>query len=864
MSSEKKFWPKLRSPFRSSLGIIQDAQPDVEARRTRRSGSRVSSVYLSDDSSAHGFVIVPEFDQPARTAPAAPPEESGYSSSFRSLPTEASSGSSSSHNDVNSCFSELSPGTTPSSCPHLSEAAGKSGRLQNVPSGVLNKPDTNAHDALGGDHDLERRLECAYDHIRTMPSPVSPKVFTLSSDPRMLRKQLGVPQHSVNNHPITLLDLPNPHASQSQLPPSDSSDRTLSYSPTRLSGPITPPFRHHEVHTQSLSSEPLSSLEKPSLRADTHIPTSHLHDCFTSSHLLPNTSPMTAGPVLIESPSVHHAATGGARYNLLASSHVGSHGSHSLQDQALHKKPSKLTKRRAGHVVSSSVSSLPSSSSNGPRHIQLAEKIILLDDPSPRECKGQDPLPQLRTPSPFRVDVPMHHPWHDRRTNFDLSVGRHGTNAPTSFTEPKSRRTSVSTEALASLAWIGTPPMESSPAGADPRRRRGGVAPPSDHSQFSMAIAVGDESMTDELLVDRLERIRMTGSLSEHGHGSASSSRYSPTPLPSPVTSNDRLKRRGSLLSRFSRAPPPTSQRLESCDLLLSPILPEDPALDPDDAAIWQAARKALLCIREIVRTERKYQEALKMLLNGQTVTPPPPLMMSYIPGLIRASEMLLKGFLEDPSAWGISTAFMTCEDDIETAMVSWCAVAGAFFTEGSEAPPGGVTGKWRLRRSGMATSSSQTSISSLSSPMVKEPTTPSSPQLPPMLTLMSAASSRIKDRQRMDEEYWRTGGNSLDLEPQKTPPMSLRKQSSTKHRDPPARRLSVRDLAIQPTQRVMRYVLLYRVMYTNPQLLDLLDSTPSTSPSRPLVERALEAATRIAKKCDRAQGNTAFLRVQT
>lgn len=41
---------------------------------------------------------------------------------------------------------------------------------------------------------------------------------------------------------------------------------------------------------------------------------------------------------------------------------------------------------------------------------------------------------------------------------------------------------------------------------------------------------------------------------------------------------------------------------------------------------------------------------------------------------------------------------------------------------------------------------------------------------------------------------------------------------------------------------------------------IDLLRSTPLTSPSRALVERALEAATRIANKCDHAQDNTAFL----
>ncbi|KAK7465496.1 hypothetical protein VKT23_005471 [Stygiomarasmius scandens] len=61
----------------------------------------------------------------------------------------------------------------------------------------------------------------------------------------------------------------------------------------------------------------------------------------------------------------------------------------------------------------------------------------------------------------------------------------------------------------------------------------------------------------------------------------------------------------------------------------------------------------------------------------------------------------------------------------------------------------------------------------------------------------------------------------------------------------------SVRELAILPVQRVTRYVLLYR---------DILKHTPPTSPSRALLERAAETATRIAQKCDRAQENSKFL----
>lgn len=40
---------------------------------------------------------------------------------------------------------------------------------------------------------------------------------------------------------------------------------------------------------------------------------------------------------------------------------------------------------------------------------------------------------------------------------------------------------------------------------------------------------------------------------------------------------------------------------------------------------------------------------------------------------------------------------------------------------------------------------------------------------------------------------------------------------------------------------------------------IDLLKRTPETSPSRPLLEKASEAAARIAAKCDSAQKNAEF-----
>lgn len=161
---------------------------------------------------------------------------------------------------------------------------------------------------------------------------------------------------------------------------------------------------------------------------------------------------------------------------------------------------------------------------------------------------------------------------------------------------------------------------------------------------------------------------------------------------------------------------------------------------------------------------------------------------------------MLLKSFLDDPSAWGVSTAFVTSEDELEATMVSWCAVAGGFFTDKNDLRSSGLAGKWRLRKSGMMSSSS-------SPPVTKQTSISSSPQLPRMFSMVSASS---KTKERLDEEY-RTGHHPQSEKERKTASALLQSPEST---NSPSRKPSVRDLAIQPIQRVMRYVLLYRGMF--------------------------------------------------
>lgn len=186
-------------------------------------------------------------------------------------------------------------------------------------------------------------------------------------------------------------------------------------------------------------------------------------------------------------------------------------------------------------------------------------------------------------------------------------------------------------------------------------------------------------------------------------------------------------------------------------------------------ASTWQTTRRALLTCRELVRTERHYASALRLLLTADTSTSPPPLMLTYLSGLSAVSEVLLGRMEEDPSAWGVAAAFVTGEEDLESAYVGWCRVVGGFFAGKAEQARGGRWSGTLPRRTGNgiegAWRKSIPSIAGLNAPPGVAPVFP-----------------------------------------------------EVRHRNGKARaKPNVRDLAILPTQRVTRYVLLYRGAFQTP-----------------------------------------------
>lgn len=160
--------------------------------------------------------------------------------------------------------------------------------------------------------------------------------------------------------------------------------------------------------------------------------------------------------------------------------------------------------------------------------------------------------------------------------------------------------------------------MASSPHTAKRGHRSASPAFLPDH--LSMAIAVEDDSISDDVLVDRLEKVRRTSGPPEQVKDI----------LPLRTSDNAHFRGVGEDADGFFRtsfpssSPPTPEQLVKPCAVSLhSPLMSKDTTSDTDDAAVWHTVRKALLRIREIVRTEKKYQEALKMLLNAQVCFPP-------------------------------------------------------------------------------------------------------------------------------------------------------------------------------------------------------------------------------------------------
>lgn len=248
--------------------------------------------------------------------------------------------------------------------------------------------------------------------------------------------------------------------------------------------------------------------------------------------------------------------------------------------------------------------------------------------------------------------------------------------------------------------------------------------------------------------------------------------------------------------------------------------------------------------------------------------------MMCYLPALIKSSLNLSLNMLNDPTAQGVSKAFIQAESQLESAFIPWCGVIGEAFSHvehpGLSRRPSSFDGHRKLVRSATKAWSAgsnrehhrplsqaqphsdstifedQTANDSLadagsvgkghgikglfrrlslrSSSSIK-PSSTSEPR-PHIHGPSSSAPSQLAEVSHPIQFRNPSRTNSNDDHSHDSP-TDLYKHSYTQnvyhdtlydhrrafdyHRGPATRIANVQDLVIQPTQRVMRYVLLLR-----------------------------------------------------
>jgi hypothetical protein len=325
-------------------------------------------------------------------------------------------------------------------------------------------------------------------------------------------------------------------------------------------------------------------------------------------------------------------------------------------------------------------------------------------------------------------------------------------------------------------------------------------------------MAMMDDDITDEVLVEELERMRLhkewNGSVDDMDDiwdpdyvlfGTFGSQELTDSPQEEFFPQRHLLEHSEHNL-RHSQP---------SADLSYTPSLPSFPHQHrnnsvplPDTGSTtqqWQTARKVLLTCRELVRTERHYLASLKTLLASETESAPPALMLRYVEELVKVSQSYVAQMEGNPSSWGVAAAFLGVEEAIDQAFVGWCSEVGTWFdstrddaakTE-SRAPSSYARkpSKQNLRYDGNKENEKRG----------EEETT-------------MGRLRRIGSWKRSLTSISDMTMNAPNAKKEKSPPPSFslyglqQRRNSSKVRKP-----LIRDLAILPTQRIMRYALLYR-----------------------------------------------------
>lgn len=258
---------------------------------------------------------------------------------------------------------------------------------------------------------------------------------------------------------------------------------------------------------------------------------------------------------------------------------------------------------------------------------------------------------------------------------------------------------------------------------------------------------------------------------------------------------------------------------------------------------------------RDFATRKQGRKRAQKLILGrnahpAQLRSQPPTLLLAYLPSLTAASCQLLDRFLSDPTAYGVSLAFAESEQQLEEAFLPWCSVVGSAFTNpsrsrstGSIAPrklikqaPKQISAFDRWKPSDIFdTDSTRGGTNGNAVTKVFRRLSRGSTSSRPMSGENSSAGSLISDSTHSSEchasspppkpntagspppVFWHSNSEELpcditrqrELHPRDSR-RYLRCIETNRSREP-SRICSFRELAILPTQRVMRYVLLFR-----------------------------------------------------
>lgn len=377
--------------------------------------------------------------------------------------------------------------------------------------------------------------------------------------------------------------------------------------------------------------------------------------------------------------------------------------------------------------------------------------------------------------------------------------------------------------------------------------------------RWTFAMAMTDEDITDEVLVEELERMRLrktwSGSVDDMSDiwdpdyvlfGTFGSQELTDSPQEDISPQRHHLIEHSDHSLRDSKRPIDLSYTASLPSFPHQHRINSAPLPDSGSTQQWQTARRVLLTCRELVRTERHYLASLKALLASETETAPPPLMLRYAEELAKVSQSFLAQIEGNPSSWGVAAAFLGVEEAFDGAFVGWCGVVGVWFDNSTDDAS---------KTDSRAPSSYPRKLTKSSKQKLNDEFNEKEDQKAEEETTIGGRVRKMSSWRRSLSSITDAATSASSVKKKEkgsTPPPSFslygprqRRKSKTTKKPP------IRDLAILPTQRILRYVLLYR---------DLLAHTPSTSPSRGLIKRAADAALRIAQRCDRAQTNSAFI----